>query len=302
MRESAELIQLACFGSLAARRFFRGVYSNSTCFTRYVQRFEDTRGIAVQTRRRDGHSIDGRILPQTVFGVPPHAASVREVEIDDALVAALVAHRLEANAGEWARYENAIDLFNFANSDDDNVPFHVEWVMTAAAFQRLTGAASDADAVATMFEAAVVPEKQKFGRDATFRRLNPNAMDRTLRSVWMREFYSLRGEYAHGRIATNRPHSWEPFEHLLLSAIGFPLLVKQLLANAQRYEMTDNDWAQVDAFEALLDSDFMRQPPDQMHSYDWIWPRLQSDANGQRHMREFINDLMAARRGNGDAG
>lgn len=302
IRESAELIHLACFASLAGRAFFRDTYSNSTCFTRYVQRFQDTRGIAVQTRRRDGYSLDGRILPQTVFGVPPHAASVREVEVDDALVAALVEHRREANASEWARFENAIDLFNFANSDDENVPFHVEWVMTAAAFQRLTGAASDADAVATAFENAVVPENHKLGRDATFRRMGINTADRTLRSIWMREFYSLRGEYAHGRIATNRPHSWEPFEHLLLSAIAFPLLVKSFLAKARRYQLTVDDWAQVDAFETLLDSDFMREPPDQMHSYDWVWTRLQSDAHGNRRMREFIEDLFATRRQDDGAG
>jgi hypothetical protein len=302
VHESAELIHLACFASLAARRFFQGTYSNSTCFTRYVQRFHDTRGIAVQTRRRDGYSLAACILPETVFGVPPHAASVRDVEIDDDLLAALVAHRHETSGSEWARYENAIDLFDFANSDDENIPFHMEWVMIASAFQRLTGAPSDADALATAFDAAFVPENQKFGRDATFRRITPNATDRSLRAVWMREFYGLRGEYAHGRIETNRPHSWEPVEHLLLSSIAFPLLVKQLLVNAGRYKMTDDDWAQVDAFEALLDSDFMREPPEQMHSYDWMWPRLQSDVHGRRKMRDFIEDLLAARRENNSAG
>ncbi|HEX3534619.1 MAG TPA: hypothetical protein VHT23_10395 [Gemmatimonadaceae bacterium] len=295
IRESSELIQLACFASLAARRFFRDTYSNSTCFTRYVQRFQDTRSIAVQTRRRDGYSLDGRVLPQTVFGIPPHAASVREVKIDDTLLAALVAHRREAKAGEWARYENAIDLFNFANSDDENVPFHVEWVMLAAAFQRLTGAASDADAVATAFEAVVVPENPRFVRDVRFRRTSATAANRSLRSAWMREFYSLRGEYAHGRIATNRPHLWEPIERLLLSAIAFPLLAKQMLAKSSRYGFTDDDWSQVDAFEALLDSDFMREPSDQAHGSDWIWTRLQSDVHGARRLRRFIKERLKMR-------
>jgi len=301
IQESAELIQLATFASLSARRFFRTPYSNATCFMRYVQRFSDDRGIAIHSRRRDGGTLDGRMLPKTVFGIPVQAAAVQEVVIDEVLFNALISFRGSVNPSEWTRWQNAIDCFNFANTDDSNIPLHVEWVMTAAAFQRLASAASDADAVASAFEAAIQPEKSTLVGNANFRTLSAAAAARNLRFAWAREFYELRGEYAHGRLTTNRQHAWEPFEHLLISAIAFPLLVKSLLSKASVYEFTDDDRAQVDAFESLLDSDFLKPPPNQQNSWDSVWSRLQSKQHGNRRLREIVNEAFAKARAQ-DAG
>ncbi|HKR65369.1 MAG TPA: hypothetical protein VJZ00_16675 [Thermoanaerobaculia bacterium] len=291
LNEAAESVQLAAFSSLAARRFFREPYSNSTCFTRVVQQFDDGPGIAVYSRRRDGGMLDGRILPATRFGIPPQAASVRGIEIDDTLFRALTNYRDAAKPSDWVRWQNAIDCFNFANTDDSSIPLHVEWVMTAAAFQRLTDSASGAEAVASAFESALQPEKPIAARDANVRQFNPKVSARSLRSVWAWEFYSLRGEYAHGKLTTKREHSWEPYEHLFLAAVAFPLLVKTLLENAGLYQRTDDDWAQIDAFETLLDSDFFTPPADSRHSWDTVWARLQTQHHGRRQVRKIVNEL-----------
>lgn len=289
--QCAEEIQLACFSSLSARRFFRSPYSNSSCFIRVIQTYQDQSGIAVRTRRRDGGTLDGRTLPTTIFGIPPQAAAVHEVYLDEVVFRALVRHRDAVKTSEWMRWQNAIDCFNFANSDDSGVPLHVEWIMVASAFQRLTDARSDADAIASAFESAIQPEQAILAGSAAVRPpINSNAAARSLRSVWAREFYELRGEYAHGKLTTNRAHIWEPFEHLLISAIAFPLLVKSLLAQAGNYVITDDDWAQIDAFESLLDSDFMVAPSDQMNSWDFVWPRLQSRHHGRRRLRALVNE------------
>jgi hypothetical protein len=300
LEESAEDVQLATFGSLAARRFFRSPYSNSTCFTRYVQRFEDARGIAISSRRRDGGALAAWSASQTVFGIPPQASAVREVVIDEALTSSLMTYREGANPGDWVRWQNAVDCFNFANSDDSAIPLHVEWVMVAAAFQRLVGARSDADAIASAFEEALQPEDPILAGSATRRPESPNAANRSLRAVWAREFYELRGEYAHGRLTTNRKHVWTPFEHMLLAAIAFPLLVKSLLAESSAYILTDSDWAQVDAFESLLNSNFLEPPHDQQNSWDWIWTRLESKFHGNRRLRHIVNEAFQRVR-DGDA-
>lgn len=288
--DCAETLQLVTFCSLAARQFFRQPYSNTACFTRYVQKFEDDRGIAIHSRRRDGGTLDGRLLPETVFGIPPQAAAVNELAIDEVLFQSLVTHRDRLSASEWTRWQNAIDCFNFANTDDSSIPIHVEWVMTAAAFQRLLGARSDADAVASAFEALVQPESTIFAGSATQRSFSANATSRSLRSVWAREFYELRGEYAHGRLTTNRQHAWEAFEHLLISAISFPLVAKALLNQAAVYSLTSEDHAQIDAFEALLDSDFLHPPAGQQNSWDSVWSRLQSRVHGSRRLRDTVNE------------
>lgn len=300
LEESAEDVQLAAFASLAGRRFFRSPYSNSTCFIRYVQRFQDARGIAVSTRRRDGRTLAGWSVSDTVFGIPPQASAVHEVLIDEPLTSALMSHRESTNPSEWVRWQNAIDCFNFANSDDSAVPLHVEWIMVAAAFQRIVGARSDADAIASAFEEAIQPEQPILAGSATRKPKSPNAASRMLRSVWAREFYELRGEFAHGQITTNRKHVWEPFEHMLLAGIAFPLLVRALLERASAYSMTDDDWAQIDAFESLLDSNFTQPPLDQQNSWDWIWPRLESKFHGRRRLRQIVTDAFERAR-KGDA-
>src|SRR5438094_454718 len=162
--------------------------------------------------------------------------------------------------------------------------------MCAAAFQRLVGARSDADAIASAFEEALHPERTIVAGSASRKPHNPNVESRTLRFVWAREFYELRGEYAHGRITTGRRHTWTPQEHMLLAAIAFPLLVKSHLVRSTSYEMTDDDWAQIDAFESLLDSDFFTPPRDQQNSWDWIWTRLQSHHHGSRRLRRVIEE------------
>jgi hypothetical protein len=297
LSECAETLQILTFCSLAARRFFRQPYSNTACFIRYVQKFQDDRGIAIHSRRRDGGTLDGRILPQTVFGIPPQAAAVHELAIDETLFGSLMSFRDHVNASEWTRWQNAIDCFNFANTDDSSIPIHVEWVMTAAAFQRLLSARSDADAVASAFEPLLQPETSMLAGSATHRSFGPNSASRSLRAVWAREFYELRGEYAHGRLTTNRQHAWEAFEHLLIAAIAFPLVAKALLAQASLYTLTSEDYAQIDAFEPLLDSNFLRPPLDQQNSWDSVWSRLQSRVHGNRHLRDIVNEAFRKARG-----
>ena len=290
LRECSELLQLAAFSSLASRSFFRAPYSNNTCFVRYIQMFNDVRGIAVLSRRRDGGTLDGRILPGTVFGIPSQAAAVHTVHIDAALFAALDTHRKDTPPKEWTRWQNAIDCFNFANSDDSNVPPEVEWIMMASAMERLLNADANASSVAAAVEAAITPEHTLLAGNASRKPSNPKLADRSLRYLWAYEFYRMRGQYAHGYMTSAQPYVWTPFEHLLLAAIAVPLAAKALLACKEIYTLTDDDWAQVDGFEGLLDTHFLIPLDDQESSWDSKWGRIQATHHGRRSLRRWVHE------------
>jgi hypothetical protein len=69
---------------------------------------------------------------------------------------------------------------------------------------------------------------------------------------WAREFYRIRGEYAHGRLRTRGSISWNPESHLLCGALAFPLLVKNLLEREDIYNATTRNRAEVAAFARLI--------------------------------------------------
>ena len=91
----------------------------------------------------------------------------------------------------------------------------------------------------------------------------------------MREFYRLRGAFAHGRLDPQQPMVWNPHEHLVLAIIAFPLLVKARLAQLGRYQLNREDQAQRNAFETFADTpDFLNVPADQQGGLDSTWRRV----------------------------
>ena len=65
---------------------------------------------------------------------------------------------------------------------------------------------------------------------------------------WAYEFYRLRNDFAHGKMRSRQPRAWNAACHLLLGAIVFPVLVKNLLSQEGIYRMTRNDHAEAGAF------------------------------------------------------
>jgi hypothetical protein len=94
----------------------------------------------------------------------------------------------------------------------------------------------------------------------------------------MREFYGVRGDFAHGKLDTRRPTAWRPHEHLLLATVAFPLVVKSLLAKSGDFALTHDDEAQIACFEKLAATpDFFADPPDAEDSGDSHWTRMLSE-------------------------
>lgn len=276
----SDYVVIACFSALANREYFSvlGRYCNSDCFSLYSQRLDGSNFVALVTRRREGRAIDTWPRERIRISMPVHCAQAREVVLDVALVAALEDYRSESDDTAWIRWMNALACFNQANSDSDNVMYQVEWVLLCSAFEHILGAKSKSSDVASKFAEVLVPHKEVSVQDAKRRSETWKYKGQSLRYEWMREFYRVRGDFAHGKLYSEQPAVWSPAEHLVLATIAFPLVVKKLLVRSNHYEVTDNDRVQIEVFERYADTpNFAASPPDQEHSSDTHWRRLLDD-------------------------
>ena len=274
--ESAyEGVQIACFAGLAGREFFTPeAPCNSDVFLLYMQRLDKDDFVAIRTRRREGHTWSAWPLDSVVMSVPTHVSPVRIVPLDTRLLDALVAFARRGGP-EWGRWQHALSCFNQANTDSDAFRYQVEWSLMCSAFERLLDAASDYDDVAAKFAKTMVPSRPLLAGDAQRRIDRWKDLAAPVRLEWLKEFYRVRGDFAHGRLVTRQPMAWSAPEHLMLAAIAFPLLVRCLLQGAGAYSLPRNDFAAVDVFESFADQpDFLQLPLNARNSMDSWWTRM----------------------------
>jgi hypothetical protein len=295
-----ELASLACFCGLAKREFFHpaGTYCNSDCFMLYTQKFDKADFTTFVTRRREGQTMDGGWrFEEIAITIPQHCHGIQNISLDKELLDALVAHRTKNNSNEWVRWQNAISCFNQANTDSYNVRHQVEWVLLCSAFEHLLGATPEAKDVASKLAHTMMPEDSLLASNANRRLDKWHDNGQSLRYEWMREFYRIRGDFAHGKLKTQQPTVWYPLEHLVLATIAFSLVVKYLLKNANVYDLTIDDQAQIDAFEKFADTNNLLNPPsDQKGSIDSHWRRLCNESKSKRACKEAVRAISKGRK------
>jgi len=287
-----DLVVLACFSGLAKREYFNslGPYCNSDCFSLYIQNFDKADFTALTIRRREGQTLCGWPIDHIWITVPVHCHTIQEVSLDADLLKALVYHRAELSDSEWGRWQNAISCFNQANTDSDNLRHQVEWVLLCSAFEHLLSAKSNAKDIACKFAKKLTPSDELLARDAARLSIQQKNDGKSVRYQWLREFYRIRGDFAHGKLNPQQPTTWNFLEHLVLATIAFPLLVKSLLNKACKYKLTDNDQAQIDVFEKLADTlDFLRPPPGQKNSIDSHLKRLVNERSRKIALERAFN-------------
>jgi hypothetical protein len=269
---TSEYLDLICFSGLANREFFRsGNYCNTDCFIRYIQNFnKDLDFIGITSRRREGRTMDGRDLSETVFSIPVHSSTIGEIEFAEPLLLSLINFRKDSTRKEWGQWQNAILCFNLANTDSDAFRHQVEWIFLCSAFEQLLSADSNAKDVVTKFSENFIPNKPLKVRNAKRKSQRWKNPERDIRSEWMREFYRVRGDFAHGKLNTGQQPSWNPLENLVLASISFPLLVKVLLAKKEFYKFTEEDQIMINIFESLADKYFLNPIPDRRTREFWI--------------------------------
>ena len=166
------------------------------------------------------------------------------MSLDESFFRALASFReivvSSSDSDRWTAWQEAIYCFNQANTDNESMSAHLEWVLMSSALERILGARPNGDAVAKRFVEAIVPERPQL------------YFDRAILRDWVREFYRLRGDFAHGRIRSRIPRRWESWHHLLVGAIAFPLLTKALLESEKAYAFTENDHCQLAALAWML--------------------------------------------------
>jgi len=280
IRDAYELADLACFTGLAKREYFNGIgaYSNTDCFRVYGQKVSGSGFISLRSRRRDGETWDLRQVKETVFTAPIHVQTISRVSLDQNLISSLLSFCSTCPDNNWARWQNAMACFNQANTDNESVRFQVEWVLFCSAFEHILEAKPDYKDVARRFQECMVPTCGITVENSKRRSVQWKDIAAHIRYEWMKEFYSVRGDFAHGKLLTKRPTAWSQQEHLVLAAIGFPLLVKSLLRRAGHYGLSNEDIAQINSFEQLADEDFIKPPADQRNSMDSVWSRLLEEA------------------------
>lgn len=162
----------------------------------------------------------------------------------------------------------------------------MEWVLLCSAFEHILEADSKATNVACRFAKHFTPSDELLGKNATRFSDQQGKDDKSVRYEWMREFYRIRGNFAHGQSDIRQPTTWNPIEHLLLATIAFPLLVKSLLNKACKYNLNEDDQAHINVFEKFADThNFLRPPTDQKNSLDSHWKRLVNERSSKMAMK-----------------
>ena len=250
--------ELLAFAGLATRQFFsQDGYSNRDLFQVVVQRYSEAKGGAAFTyRRRDGSATNFVARDVLEIQRPGHIQSPIKAAVDIPLLNALVQAQGELDQELWNAYFEAIVNYGIANRDSPDLTLQTEVVLMVGAFERLFdlrgGRAHD---LAQNFTAALQPAEE-IPAEACARFSDPETQaflqkHHTVRNAWIRDFYALRNNLAHGMIAPGYRSRWSLKEHLLLASYIFPLVVKGKLCRDGLYTLTDRDQDDIDMIEQL---------------------------------------------------
>lgn len=215
--------ELVAFGGLAAREFFSpffaGPYCNADTCQFLTQGFPDwPGGAAITRRRRDARTLD--YLPEDTNHTyaPQHVSPQEETRLDVPLIRALLAAR---DTDSWRFFEEAVFWFNRANTDGATRE-QSEAVMMVGAFERVLGLRGGSEhELAEAFKRNLAPKADMLVSAAP--RVPPDRFRDpwTVREAWIRDFFRVRNEPAHGRRDPSYPSVWPLREHLLLGAYAF---------------------------------------------------------------------------------
>lgn len=309
-REHFDFAELLAFSSLAARTFFPepglGLYTNRAQFQLYIQRFEDPKGgVAVESRRRDGSNTN--FVPRDSYRVhkPEHIVGGWHVPLDLSFLEALISSRAE---GWWPPIWEGVLGYNLANTDSTELGASMELVLLNGAFERAFdlghGRAKD---LAVALISTIVPTERKSlsdcSRVAPLPAAGKTPKGEVVMGAWVHDLFDVRNDLAHGKAATQDRPIWEAHEHLLLGSVLFPLVVKTMLAERAKYEMTERDLELIDAFEELACEDLFRQPKqdvDGVPQEPWAWNRVISNIQKNRRNARIVAMLEAAHEAESD--
>jgi hypothetical protein len=161
--------------------------------------------------------------------------------------------------------------------------------------------------LANAFIAALVPRVDIARDDCARLRAHPKKYSKspTVREVWIRDLFSLRGDLAHGKVGPEYPSIWSLHEHLLLAAYVFPFVMKVQLERAGFYTLTDRDRDGIEAFEHLACAEnlFARvgDPDENWFQWNEVVANIPSDPARMAELGRLLLTLTAPESGDGSS-
>lgn len=161
-------------------------------------------------------------------------------------------------------------LFSFYQANTDGHSQQMDCVYSEAAFEKLFLGSGHGEqnlvnnfldfirAKNITFETATATNRN--WPSVTYRRQRgqPLVASSSILEAWIRELVRLRNKYAHGGHAARGPWVWQQWEHLLLSAFIFPLILKLYISQFDTsitYIISDDDLNRIRMIERILATD-----------------------------------------------
>lgn len=256
------IAEIIAFSGISKREYFvgnLGFYCNRDDFTFIILGFrENPAGVQIATRRRDGKMTS--YISEDVYKVlRPHNIKYGflPVKFDIPLIKSLLIAQEKLDGENWSLFADAIFHFNRANTDSDQITQHQEVVLIISAFERLLDCnRGKENELVKKFLDTFKPEENLYITKSTRTKDSKSKnSNETLRERWMRDFFRLRGEYAHGKKTSKKNAIWKTHEHLLLGSYLFPLVVKCKLKKDGFYTLSEEDTCDINVFEGLANAD-----------------------------------------------
>jgi hypothetical protein len=296
------LAELVAFSGLARREFFSpfglGPYCNFDNFRLVIQGFAvEPHGTAIGTRRRDGGILAAITADAYREYAPVHVTTNERIRLDVDLLRGLLAATAHA---EWPNFDESVFWFNRANTDSQATTAHAEAVMMVGAFERLFDLRHGREQeLAQRFVAVFTPTQSRLA-GATPRIGGRFDAQMPVREAWVRDFFRLRADPAHGRRDPKYPSVWPVHEHLLLGALAFPLTVKLRLQQLGLYALTAADHDDLELFERFASEDaFAHLQHPLTERPEPAWARVRGELRDER-LNAAIQAALA-QHGAGDA-
>lgn len=287
---SSEELDLDEF-NLAARLLAIGMLVESEFFTPFApptalnfeviaQRFDlGSEYFAIETRRRDGTTLSGGYrFDRTRFTRPVGAPVTPHLKLERELLVSLAAC-LTTDGPVSNRVTQSAVPFLLANRMDSSSTFQSDLFWLATAIEQLLEV-SDRPRNTGVTQAFVDRVTDRLAQGHT-------SSSRTLIASWARELYGRRSD-VHGRAHPGQV--WSTGWHAFLAAHAFGLLLKQLLADENRYTLSDGDAVDIDAFPRRVAGMRSRR----LESAADVWSEKATAAHWSRARRRIVEEWHAA--------
>jgi len=272
--------------------------ANASMFSLRIATFTSPPGyLPIYQRRHDGSSlIVGAKWGDPLFYIPDECNPPWPMSVDQRLARALGS--LESTHPLAQRLRLSLPFFGWANTLAGTSSWEMEIIALVAALEALLGVGGQY-AVACEVRRLLGSHGRIRVRDgrATRPNLRPRGDHAVQQEDWflhgflIHELYDIRNDLVHSGFCDTRELTWLPGEHLVMVAFLFPLLVKLLLAQDDRYDPSWEDKAACDAVDMLLartDWFIRRDGEDTTYSFETptAWAATLAEAKRQRYSDE----------------